>query len=284
MRRRIACGVLAGLLLAGIGPAGTAFAGNLNANEQELMAIARGTFTYNGVTYRAKESYINETYYYLMRDDVDITDEQKEAAIARVYASVQQGVEEGYLYPVSEDAETSQAEQVETSQAAESNTEGNGTSTGATSEGGSSASTEATNTGAEGNAANTGTVNSEQAGSSGTGSESGRNDGDATSMTGAEGTDSEQAETQEENLFNLEAAVSVTALEELATSGLNSDLQDAEASLPELFTRNFDGNWQDLMRNFRYGRMGILGILAFAIILIGRNKLFFHHKKKKKQK
>ena len=77
-----------------------AWGGNLNANEAELMGIARGTFTYDGVTYRAKDAYINEAYYYLIRDDIDVTDEQKAAAIQKVYASVKQGIDEGYLYPV----------------------------------------------------------------------------------------------------------------------------------------------------------------------------------------
>lgn len=78
----------------------TVWGGSLNANEAELMGIARGTFTYDGVTYRAKEAYINEAYYYLIRDDIDVTDEQKAAAIQKVYASVKQGIDEGYLYPV----------------------------------------------------------------------------------------------------------------------------------------------------------------------------------------
>ena len=30
------------------------YAGSLNANEQELMGIIRGTYTYQGVTYRVK--------------------------------------------------------------------------------------------------------------------------------------------------------------------------------------------------------------------------------------
>ena len=108
--KKLAWGVLAGVMFGSIALTGTAFAGSLNANEEELMAIARGTFTYDGVTYRAKESYINEGYYYLIRDDVDVTAEQKQSAIAQVYASVKQGIDEGYLYPVS-GGETSEPSQ-----------------------------------------------------------------------------------------------------------------------------------------------------------------------------
>ncbi|MDO4296129.1 MAG: hypothetical protein Q4D90_08255 [bacterium] len=263
MCRRMTCGLLAGLLLASIGPVGVAFAGDLNANEQELMAIARGTFTYNGVTYRAKDSYINETYYYLMRDDIDITDEQKASAIAKVYASVQQGVEEGYLYPVSGETETSQAE---TSQAATSQTV--------------EAEPNAEKTETVGNAGSVGSGTSTQEGTLGTGES--KETAATAQETGAEAQGTAEAET--EGTFELEAAVSVAALEELASAETALDSQDVLSQFLELFTRSLDRDWQKWMTNFRYGRMGIWAALAFAMVLIIRNKLFFHHKKKKKQK
>ena len=43
-----------------------AYAGSLNANEQELMAIIRGTYTYKGVTYRVKAEYIRVAEDYLL--------------------------------------------------------------------------------------------------------------------------------------------------------------------------------------------------------------------------
>ena len=77
-----------------------AYAGSLNANEQELMAIIRGTYTYKGVTYRVKAEYIRVAEDYLLQDDVDCTDEQKQKALDTMYSSIQQGIDEGYLEAV----------------------------------------------------------------------------------------------------------------------------------------------------------------------------------------
>lgn len=74
-----------------------AFAGSLNANEQELVGIITGTYTYKGVTYRVKDRYVQMAIDYLMQDEVDLTDEQKQKAINKMYSSVQQGIDEGYL-------------------------------------------------------------------------------------------------------------------------------------------------------------------------------------------
>lgn len=76
------------------------YAGSLNANEQELMAIIRGTYTYKGVTYRVKAEYIRVAEDYLLQDDVDCTDEQKQKALDTMYSSIQQGIDEGYLEAV----------------------------------------------------------------------------------------------------------------------------------------------------------------------------------------
>lgn len=76
------------------------YAGSLNANEQELMSIIRGTYTYNGVTYRVKDIYIKMSEDYLLQDDVDCTDEQKQKALDKMYSSIQQGIDEGYLEPI----------------------------------------------------------------------------------------------------------------------------------------------------------------------------------------
>lgn len=73
------------------------YAGSLNANEQELMGIIRGTYTYQGVTYRVKAEYIRVAENYLLQDDVDCTDEQKQKAINLMFSSIQQGIDEGYL-------------------------------------------------------------------------------------------------------------------------------------------------------------------------------------------
>lgn len=74
-----------------------AFAGSLNANEQELVGIITGTYTYKGVTYRVKDRYVQMAIDYLMQDEVDLTDEQKQKAVNKMYSSIQQGIDEGYL-------------------------------------------------------------------------------------------------------------------------------------------------------------------------------------------
>lgn len=86
-------------LLAVINTGEPAYAGSLNANEQELMSIIRGTYTYKGVTYRVKSQYIQVAQDYLMQDNIDCTDEQKQKALNTMYSSIQQGIDEGYLEP-----------------------------------------------------------------------------------------------------------------------------------------------------------------------------------------
>ena len=91
------------LFLASVQPL-TAFAGSINGNEQELLNVISGTETYNGRTYRMKEEYIIQARAYFLQDDVDVTDEQKQKAIDTMYANIEQGIEEGYLIPVEEEA------------------------------------------------------------------------------------------------------------------------------------------------------------------------------------
>lgn len=77
-----------------------AYAGSLNAREQELIAIIKGTYTYQGVTYRVKDTYIQVAIDYLLQDDIDVTEEQKQKALNKMYSSIQQGIDEGYLEAV----------------------------------------------------------------------------------------------------------------------------------------------------------------------------------------
>ena len=96
-----------------------AYAGSLNANEQELMAIIRGTYTYKGVTYRVKAEYIRVAEDYLLQDDVDCTDEQKQKALDTMYSSIQQGIDEGYLEAVNpQETETASASEETTGEEA----------------------------------------------------------------------------------------------------------------------------------------------------------------------
>lgn len=96
---RYTAGAAAAALLALSGPAAV-YGGDINGNEQELLNIISGTREYNGQIYKVKDSYISQARSYFLQDDVNITDSQKQEAIQRMYASIGQGVAEGYLEPV----------------------------------------------------------------------------------------------------------------------------------------------------------------------------------------
>lgn len=78
----------------------TSYAGDINANEQEVLNVINGTFEYEGVTYKADAAYISEAVAYLNRDDIDLTAEQRDYVIQQIYANVKTGVESGYIVPV----------------------------------------------------------------------------------------------------------------------------------------------------------------------------------------
>lgn len=88
-------------------------AGDINGNESRVIAVASGTFEYNGETYRAQSSYISQLKAYLSADDVDLTAEQADTVISEIYANVAEGVEAGYLYKVSGDSEDTTGETTE---------------------------------------------------------------------------------------------------------------------------------------------------------------------------
>lgn len=81
------------------------FAGDINAAEARIIAVASGTFTYDGKTYKAYSSYVNELYTYLSQDDVDLSDAQANKVISYIYSNVLKGLESGYIYLVAEPEE-----------------------------------------------------------------------------------------------------------------------------------------------------------------------------------
>ncbi len=87
-------------------PGKVVFAGDINSDEAGLIAAASGTFSYDGKTYRAGSAYINSLTSYLSGDDVDLTAEQCQSAMAQMYGSVAEGIERGYLYEVGGDSST----------------------------------------------------------------------------------------------------------------------------------------------------------------------------------
>lgn len=98
-QRKIATGIfaMAGICLA---MSSTCLAGSMNGNEASIYSAASGTFDYQGVTYKAAPQYLQQLQEYLCRDDIDLTADEANSAIAEMYASVEQGVMEGYILPI----------------------------------------------------------------------------------------------------------------------------------------------------------------------------------------
>lgn len=195
---------------------GPVYAGSLNANEQELMSIIRGTYTYKGVTYRVKSMYIQAAQDYLMQDNIDCTDEQKQKALNTMYSSIQQGIDEGYLEPAYPQA---------VSPAANEAGESGGTD-GAeiVSETGENGSTKAGGMDGTGNLS--GTNGTEEA-EAGTGTE--------TAESGSEGNESEEDESKgNEELLETEPSPEILALEQYAGEVLSAAGNEGEAPSQEM--------------------------------------------------
>lgn len=71
--------------------------GGINDNEARVIAEARGTFEYEGETYVAKQSYVDQLIGQFSAEGVDLTSEQADRAIATIRSNVGTGVMSGYL-------------------------------------------------------------------------------------------------------------------------------------------------------------------------------------------
>jgi hypothetical protein len=94
---------LVGLILlfgAALIPSKTAWAGDINDAEAGVISAASGTFEYDGKTYRAYSSYVNDLYAYLSKDGVDLSPGQAKSAINYIYRHVSTGIKRGYIYEV----------------------------------------------------------------------------------------------------------------------------------------------------------------------------------------
>lgn len=81
----------------------TVSAGNINGNEQSILAIVQGGFEYEGEYYVAAPGYVEKARSYLAQDDVDLNSKQASEAISEIYANVETAVKEGYIIPTSTD-------------------------------------------------------------------------------------------------------------------------------------------------------------------------------------
>ena len=94
---RILCFTLGILFLIPVMPAQ---AGGINAEEQRLINEASGRFTYEGKTYKAKDSYLELLKEKLSEEDMDLTADEVDQYLTTMYASVQTGLEQGLLEEV----------------------------------------------------------------------------------------------------------------------------------------------------------------------------------------
>lgn len=80
-----------------------AYAGDLNGAEAGIISYVSGAvFEYNGVSYVAKQEYIQQLRAKLMEDGVDLTDKEAKNAIMQINANVKTGVTDGYLVALSD--------------------------------------------------------------------------------------------------------------------------------------------------------------------------------------
>lgn len=93
-------------LLISVGASTTVYAGSINSNEQEVLNAAGQTYEYNGTKYQLAEAYISQLRDYMMADDIDLTVEQKNKALASVNSYIEQGVQGGYLVPLGGQSDT----------------------------------------------------------------------------------------------------------------------------------------------------------------------------------
>ena len=84
------------------------WAGNINPDEAGVIAVASGTFEYEGKTYAAYSSYVNKLYNYLAKDSVDLSPAQAKKIINYIYSNVKTGIKRGYIYEVKETPGTEQ--------------------------------------------------------------------------------------------------------------------------------------------------------------------------------
>lgn len=72
----------------------------INGNEQRIIDVAGGTFEYQGELYTAHPSYLNILKNKLNEEKYDLTSEQANQAIQKIFANIEQGVKQGILKKV----------------------------------------------------------------------------------------------------------------------------------------------------------------------------------------
>lgn len=79
---------------------GVVIAGELNLAEAGILQFLSGTFNYNNKSYVVRGEYIAKASDYMCRDDISLTNEDKETAISVFYRRMEEGINQGYLKEV----------------------------------------------------------------------------------------------------------------------------------------------------------------------------------------
>ena len=106
--------ILAIVLAVFITGGGFANAGDINSNEKYVIKEASGTFVYEGVKYKAAKWAMDELIDKLSSDEYDLTADEAQRAIIKMYDSIEEGVKQGAIVPITKNTKkTAMAEEPE---------------------------------------------------------------------------------------------------------------------------------------------------------------------------
>lgn len=74
----------------------------INANEQRVIDVAKGTFEYKGELYTVRTTYLNTLTSEFDKEDRELTSEQADKAVKAIFGNIDRGVREGYLKKLSQ--------------------------------------------------------------------------------------------------------------------------------------------------------------------------------------
>jgi uncharacterized protein YoaH (UPF0181 family) len=72
----------------------------MNQYELEVVQEAKKVYEVDGVQYQLDDTYIDLLEEYLAAPELDLTKEQKDVVISKIYENLNQGITEGYLIPI----------------------------------------------------------------------------------------------------------------------------------------------------------------------------------------
>lgn len=84
-------------------PVASAYAGDINEQESEVLEELKGPFEYNGQTYVPLPSYLQLAREYLLADNINLTPEQKGKAIVAIKANIEMAISKGFIVPFEEE-------------------------------------------------------------------------------------------------------------------------------------------------------------------------------------